>query len=55
MSSWLQTTGPFAGLDIDLTNTDVQSFTDAITNGNWVDPFAQDIGSVVVGYKKDVE
>lgn len=53
--AWLQTSGPFAGLDIDLTNTDVTSFTDMITTGPWVDPFAQDIGPVVVGYKKDIE
>src|SRR5262249_33779194 len=53
-SAWLLTSGPDAGVGIDLTNTDVISLTDAFTSGPWVDPFNLDIGPVDVAYKKDI-
>lgn len=43
---WLLTTGPLAGVGIDLSNSDVASFTSLITDGIWVDPFAEDIGPI---------
>lgn len=44
--SWVLDSGPLAGFGIDLTNSEVIALTDEITNGDWVDPFNNDIGAI---------
>jgi hypothetical protein len=53
--TWLETTGPLAGFAVDLTNTEVSSFTDEMTNGGWVDQFAVDIGAVWSAFRTEAE
>jgi len=44
--TWVLDSGPMAGFGIDLTNSEVIQLTDEITDGDWVDPFNNDIGPV---------
>jgi len=54
LPSLLQTTGPLAGVAVDLTQSDVINYTDEITNSIWCDPFADDIGSIYTAYAVSV-
>lgn len=44
--TWVLDSGPLAGVGIDLANAEVIELTDAITDGDWVDPFGEDIGAI---------
>ena len=50
---WLVEDGPLAGFAIDLTNTEVLSFTDSIRDGIWCDPFAIDLSEVFSAHKME--
>lgn len=52
--SKLKTTGCFAHEQIDLEDSDVAAFVDAITTGIWCDPFGDDITAAIVGYLRQV-
>jgi len=47
---WVVTDGPLAGFAIDLTNSEVVSFTDEIRDSIWCDPFAVDLSDVETAY-----
>jgi len=46
-SEWVDTSGPLAGFGIDITQSDIDSLGDAITDGLFTNPFADDIGVLV--------
>lgn len=44
------TSGPLAGIDIDLAQSDVAAFIAAINSGLWVNPFGYDLVECVAAY-----
>lgn len=53
LSSLLETSGPFAGVNIDTSQEDVAAFIEAVTEGLWSDPFAVDISLLQSAYLRE--
>jgi hypothetical protein len=48
-TSWLLSSGPLAGIGLDLTNSELVDFATLISDDIWVDPFNEDIGPIYSG------
>lgn len=44
--SWVETSGPLAGIALDVTNSDLLAFTGVISSDGWCNEFGDDIGDV---------
>jgi len=52
-SSKTVTTGPFAGIAIDITDSDVVNWVDELSAGGWCDPFGNDFTDTVNPYIRE--
>jgi len=53
-TGWVLTDGPLAGVGIDLTLSEVISFTDEMRDGDWCDPFGVDLSDVLSALVREI-